>query len=292
MWSDYSSSRAQAAASSNGSAGWAKAGLRRAQLREPSLRANGSRERAPDDRLREAIHSRDNGDNGLLRRFRLRSFSYGGQVAPRNDVAPISDTSPPARGAMRPSHGQNRTPRHARAWGMPGARGTRSLACKIKRTRAKSPQVHQNNPAFPHAMVLTVSSLRHREQHARKIKRHRADFVHRGRMGPAQVTRGGDGGVAIGAVDDVEAQQLFLGFGEGPVGHRPRTLVAQHTGSLARPTPRRRSESPGLIKAAVSLVQTAHDRRLLLRGPSRPLLYTVLSPAGLAPDLPRPPCSL
>src|SRR5258706_16203065 len=52
----------------------------------PSLRANGSRERAPDDRLREAIHAATWGKNGLLRRFRLRSMSYGGQVAPRNDV--------------------------------------------------------------------------------------------------------------------------------------------------------------------------------------------------------------
>jgi hypothetical protein len=38
------------------------------------LRANGSRERAPDDRLREAIHRQDKSENGLLRRF-----------APRND---------------------------------------------------------------------------------------------------------------------------------------------------------------------------------------------------------------
>src|SRR5258708_27181908 len=287
MWSDYSSSGAPAAESPNGSDGWAKAGLRRAQLRQPSLRANGSGDRAADDRLREAINSRDNGDNGLLRRFRLRSFSYGGQVAPRNDVAPISDTSPPARCAMRPSHGQNPTPRHARAWGMPGARGTRSLACKIKRTRAKSPQVHQNNPAFPHAMVLTVSSLRHRERHARKIKRHRADFVHRGRIGPAQVARGGDGGVAMGAVDDVEAQQLFLGFGEGTVGHRARTLAAQHTGSLGRPKPRRRSESPGLINAAVSLVQTDHDRRMLLRSPGRDFLFHAIGQDDVEHGRPR-----
>jgi hypothetical protein len=42
--------------------------------------------------------------------------------------------------------------------GMPGAQCTRSLACRMKvSTRASSPQVHQNNPAFPHAMVLTVS---------------------------------------------------------------------------------------------------------------------------------------
>src|SRR5258707_14890258 len=58
----------------------------------PSLRgANGSRECAPDDRLHdEAIHSSFARRNGLLR------FA-------RNDVAPISDTTPRSRGAMRPS---------------------------------------------------------------------------------------------------------------------------------------------------------------------------------------------
>jgi hypothetical protein len=40
---------------------------------------------------------------------------------------------------------------------MPGAQCTRSLACEIKQsTRASSPRVHRKNPAFPHAMVLTV----------------------------------------------------------------------------------------------------------------------------------------
>ncbi len=38
----------------------------------------------PDDRLREAIQGHK-AKAGLLRRFRLRSLSYGGQVAPRND---------------------------------------------------------------------------------------------------------------------------------------------------------------------------------------------------------------
>ncbi len=38
--------------------------------------------------------------SGLLRRFRLRSLSYGGQVAPRNDVAANSDVTPRSRGAI------------------------------------------------------------------------------------------------------------------------------------------------------------------------------------------------
>jgi hypothetical protein len=46
-----------------------------------SLRANGSRERAPDGRLREAIHLVAERKNGLLRRF-----------APRNDDCHFSPT--------------------------------------------------------------------------------------------------------------------------------------------------------------------------------------------------------
>src|SRR5260370_24983632 len=45
-------------------------------IQTSSLRANGSRECAPDDRLREAIHGAAQRKNGLLRRF-----------APRNDGA-------------------------------------------------------------------------------------------------------------------------------------------------------------------------------------------------------------
>ncbi len=39
---------------------------------------------------------------------------------------------------------------------MPGARCTRSPVCR-KKTHGQKPQVHRNHPAFPHAMVLTVS---------------------------------------------------------------------------------------------------------------------------------------
>src|SRR4051812_39664289 len=60
---------------------------------------------------------------------------------------------PAARGA-RVVHGFFRP---QRAWGMPGAQCTRSLACEMEvSTRASSPKVHRNHPAFPHAMVLTA----------------------------------------------------------------------------------------------------------------------------------------
>src|ERR1700704_796800 len=40
---------------------------------------------------------------------------------------------------------------------MPGARRTRSLACKVESTRVSHHRYSRIHPAFPHAMVLTVS---------------------------------------------------------------------------------------------------------------------------------------
>jgi hypothetical protein len=84
---------------------------------ELSLRANGSRECAPDDRLREAIHCAAKQKAGLLRRF-----------APRNDVKHAFAFS--RREA--PESCTIHSPRKTRAQGKPGARCTRSLACEIK----------------------------------------------------------------------------------------------------------------------------------------------------------------
>src|SRR6266704_1865702 len=66
---------------------------------------------------------------GLLRRFRLRSLSYGGRAAPRNDVAPIPDTTSPSRREAPES--LHLSLAQERAWGTPGARCTRSLVCAL-----------------------------------------------------------------------------------------------------------------------------------------------------------------
>jgi hypothetical protein len=88
--------------------------------RPPSLRANGSRECAPDDRLREAIQrQKPRRNSGLLRRY-----------APRNDGR-IRVRIPAAQ--MAPEFCMIRSPEKTRAWGMPGAQSTRSLACEIKK---------------------------------------------------------------------------------------------------------------------------------------------------------------
>ena len=67
-----------------------------------------------------------------------------------------SDAASHSRGAS--ARGLQESFAQQRAWGMPGAQCTRSLACEMEvSTRASSPKVHRNHPAFPHAMVLTVS---------------------------------------------------------------------------------------------------------------------------------------
>src|SRR5438874_2500496 len=47
--------------------------------------------------------------------------------------------------------------KHQRAQGMPGARCTRSLACKIKKHTSIVTTVTPETPGIPRAMVLTVS---------------------------------------------------------------------------------------------------------------------------------------
>jgi hypothetical protein len=136
----------------------------------------------PDDRLREAIHSpqpsfRDGAPAPDLRcaiahrgisRFRVRCFA-----SPRNDSAGFlrrpfprepsysptgnadSDTPSRSRRAFRASFARTFRPLKQRAWGMPGARCTRSLVCAIgsKYAHEYSQRATGNHPTFPHAMV-------------------------------------------------------------------------------------------------------------------------------------------
>src|ERR1700736_2270460 len=88
----------------------------------------------------------------------LSSGAHSRDPVARNDVASISDAPPRSRGAMRPSCERIMRPSKLRAWGMPGARCTRSLVCSV--LVAHECRHHGRtgkHPAFPHAMVLTVS---------------------------------------------------------------------------------------------------------------------------------------
>jgi hypothetical protein len=85
---------------------------------------------------------------------RGRSLSYGGQVAPRNDV----DATPHSRGARRPSFCKNRSPRKER-----GRRECRVPAAP-EASRAKLSEAHEHShhrfrrihPGIPRAMVLRL----------------------------------------------------------------------------------------------------------------------------------------
>jgi hypothetical protein len=109
-----------------------------------AVRANGSRECAPDDRLREAIHVAASGG--------VDCFVA---CAPRDDAGATQRIDPHSRGAMRPRHDKNFRP--WRAWGMPGADAPAASRANDGKHTSQSPQVHRKHPAFPHAMVGTVS---------------------------------------------------------------------------------------------------------------------------------------
>jgi hypothetical protein len=67
----------------------------------------------------------------------------------RRDDADLSDTPSHPRDALRP--GCPILLRPKRAWGMPGGKRTRSLACKSKKARKQVTTVAPDHPAFPHA---------------------------------------------------------------------------------------------------------------------------------------------
>ena len=90
------------------------------------------------------------------------------------------------------------------------------------------------------ALWLTHSArcglFRQREGQAGAIEPDRADFIHRRRIDPAQLARGGNRGLAVGAVDDIEPQQLLLAFGEGPSVTTPLPGPRNTQASLVAPS--------------------------------------------------------
>jgi hypothetical protein len=123
-------------------------------MAKPSLRANGSRECAPDDRLREAIHGR-NGPNIVIARsvatkqsiLSLFARQDGLLRCARNDgKTQIRD--PAAQSArVLPV---NPALSNQRAQGMPGARCARGRVCDGRKQKAHaSVRSHRHHPAFP-----------------------------------------------------------------------------------------------------------------------------------------------
>jgi hypothetical protein len=67
----------------------------------------------------------------------------------------LRNVSPRSRGATRPGCARS-IPSKQRAWGTPGARRTRSLACNKEKHTSIVTTDTPVHPAFPHAMVLTA----------------------------------------------------------------------------------------------------------------------------------------
>src|SRR5579863_40918 len=106
---------------------------------------------------REAIH-RAAGKNGLLRRGAChRAGRRPDPLAPRNDVAPISDMRPRSRGAMRPRQAKHLSLLRAEGAGKAGCLmhpQPRMQKWKAYELVTTGPPV---TPGLPCAMVLTVS---------------------------------------------------------------------------------------------------------------------------------------
>ena len=123
-------------------------------LRRPG-QANGSRECAPDDRLRA---SRDRYAVSHVWRDTVRRLSRKNvplwlwvPAFAGTTMRGIPRTHPCSRGALRPSCPISFAPK--RAWGMPGAKRTRSLAWENKNhTSVVTAGTRRNHPAFPHAI--------------------------------------------------------------------------------------------------------------------------------------------
>jgi hypothetical protein len=79
-------------------------------------------------------------------------FSFG--LSLRSSLT-LQHIAPRSRGAMRPRFANHALTRQ-RAQGKPGARCTRSLACKVESTRVRHHRF-TGTPGLPCAMVLTVS---------------------------------------------------------------------------------------------------------------------------------------
>src|SRR4051795_214099 len=86
------------------------------------------------------------------------------------------------------------------------------------------------------ASFMACCLLGFRKRQPRPVKPDRPDFVHGGRIGLTQLARGSDCRFAIGAIDDVEPQQLLLALGERAVGNDPLPSPRSTQASFVAPS--------------------------------------------------------
>jgi hypothetical protein len=100
-------------------------------------------------------------------------------------------------------------------------------------------------------------------------------------VGRAKVAGDVDRLIEILAVDDVEAEQLFLGLGIGTVDHDRRIVLAQRGRRCRRQQARDRPE-PALFRQFVLYDgKLLHDGRVLFPGPGTDGIFIVIAKDGV-----------
>ena len=109
-----------------------------------------------------------------------------------------------------------------------------------------------------------------------------ADLVGAARIGPAEILGGLERLVEGGAVDDIEAQELLLGLGEGPVDHQRRLAVlAQRGGRGGGQEPGDGAEAALLGQLLLHHGELGHDGIVLGLGPGADDVFAVVAEDGV-----------
>ena len=109
----------------------------------------------------------------------------------------------------------------------------------------------------------------------------RTDFIGAAGIGLAEIARDVERLVEILAVDDIEAEQLFLGLGIGAVEHDRRIVLAQRGRRGRRQQPRHRAEPALLGQFVLHHGELLHDRGVLFPGPGTDEVFIVVAKDGV-----------
>ena len=109
----------------------------------------------------------------------------------------------------------------------------------------------------------------------------RADLIGAAGIGRAEIARDVERLVEVLAVDHIEAEQLFLGLGKGPVDHERRIVLAQRGRRGGRQQPRHRAEPALLGQLVLHDGKLFHDRGVLLLGPGTDDVFIVVAKDGV-----------
>ena len=107
------------------------------------------------------------------------------------------------------------------------------------------------------------------------------DLVGAAGIGRAEIARDVDRLIEVLAVDDIEAEQLFLGLGIGAVEHQRRIVLAQRGRSGRRQQPRHRTEPALFGQFVLHDGKFLHDLGVLFLGPGTDGVFIVIAKDGV-----------